>query len=294
MKTTNSLVKGTLLPKYYDSFADYFVKFIRAYGAEGVPIYAISLQNEPDFEPENYPGMKLGAKARAQVIGSHMGPRFASAGIKTVIYDWDHNWDLPQQPLDVLSDATARKYVQGVAWHCYGGDVNAQSTVHDAYPDKDAYFTECSGGEWSPKFDENLKWTVSTLIIGATRNWSRGTLLWNLALDPKGSPHLGGCGNCRGVITIDTATGTYSRNNEYYALAHASKFVRPGARRIASDGGDKDLPNVAFRNADDNSKVLIVVNNADQPRSFAVRLAAGGTTFSYSLPPSAVVTFTWR
>jgi glucosylceramidase len=95
-------------------------------------------------------------------------------------------------------------------------------------------------------------------------------------------------------VTVDTATGTYSRNNEYYALAHASKFVRPGARRIASEGGDKDLPNVAFRNADDNSKVLIVVNNADHPRSFAVRSAAGGSTFSYNLPAAAVVTFTWQ
>lgn len=292
MKTTNSLIKGTLLPKYYDSFADYFVKFIRAYGAEGVPIYAISLQNEPNFEPDNYPGMRLDAKARAAVIGNHFGPRFAGEGINTLIWDWDHNWDLPQQPLDVLSDATARKYVQGVAWHCYGGDVAAQSTVHDAYPDKDAYFTECSGGEWSPKFDENLKWTVSTLIIGATRNWARGVLLWNLALDTKYGPHLGGCGNCRGVVTVDSAAGTYSRNVEYYALAHASKFVRPGARRIASNSDDKELPNVAFRNADDNSKVLIVVNSADHARAFAVRSAAG--TFSYTLPAAAVVTFSWR
>jgi glucosylceramidase len=292
MKTTNSLVKGTLLPKYYDSFAEYFVKFIRAYEREGVPIYAISLQNEPDFEPENYPGMRLGAKARAQVIGNHMGPRFARAGIHTLIWDWDHNWDLPQQPLDVLSDTTARKYVQGVAWHCYGGDVAAQATVHDAHPEKDAYFTECSGGEWSPKFDENLKWTVSTLVIGATRNWARGVLLWNLALDTKFGPHLGGCGNCRGVVTIDSATGTYARNNEYYALAHASKFVRPGAVRISSEGGDQSLPSVAFMNADDRSKVLIVVNNADHAQTFSVRSAGGA--FQYSLPAASVVTLTWN
>jgi glucosylceramidase len=292
MKTTNSLVKGTLLPKYYDSFAEYFVKFIRAYERERVPIYAISLQNEPNFEPENYPGMRLDAKARAQVIGGHMGPRFARAGIHTLIWDWDHNWDLPQQPLDVLSDTTARKYIQGVAWHCYGGEVAAQGTVHDAHPEKDAYFTECSGGEWSPKFDENLKWTVSTLVIGATRNWARGVLLWNLALDTKFGPHLGGCGNCRGVVTIDSATGSYARNNEYYALAHASKFVRPGAVRIASEGGDSSLANVAFMNADDKSKVLIVVNNADHAQTFSVRWAGRG--FQYSLPAASVVTLTWN
>lgn len=291
MKTTNSLIKGTLLPRFYDSFADYFVKFIRAYTAEGVPIFAISLQNEPAFEPDNYSGMRLDPGARAQVIGSHMGPRFAQAGIPALIWDWDHNWDQPQQPLDVLADPTARKFVQGVAWHCYGGDVSAQSKVHDAYPDKDTYFSECSGGEWSPRFDENLKWFVSTLIIGSTRNWARGVLLWNLALDQSYGPHLGGCGNCRGVVTIDSTTGAYTRNVEYYALAHASKFVRPGARRIASVSSDTTLANVAFRNADDGSKVLIVVNTGTQERAFSVR--SGGSGFQYTLPAGSVVSLAW-
>src|SRR6267142_243215 len=118
MKTTDNLVKGTLLPRYYDSFANYFVKFIQAYGAAGVPVQAITLQNEPNFEPDNYPGMRLDPAARARVIGRHLGPAFARAGIKTLIWDWDHNWDLPQQPLDVLADSIARGYVQGVAWHC--------------------------------------------------------------------------------------------------------------------------------------------------------------------------------
>ena len=291
MKSTNSLIAGTLLPRFYDSFSDYFVKFVRAYEAQGVPVYAISLQNEPNYEPANYPGMRLDAAARARVIGDHLGPRFARAGVHTLIWDWDHNWDLQQQPLDVLADANARKYVHGVAWHCYAGDVSAQSTVHDAHPDKDAYFSECSGGEWSPKFADNLKWFVQTLIIGATRNWARGILLWNLALDENYGPHLGGCGNCRGVVTIDSATGAYTRNVEYYALAHASKFVRPRAFRIASEGGDQSLSSVAFRNADDNSKVLIVLNGADHEQTISVRSRGG--TFSYVLPAVSVVTFTW-
>lgn len=291
MKTSNSLIAGTLLPRFYDSFAEYFVKFVRAYGAEGVPIYAISLQNEPNFEPGDYPGMRLDATARARVIGNHLGPRFARAGIHTLIWDWDHNWDLPQQPLDVLADASARKYVQGIAWHCYAGDVSAQSIVHDAHPDKDTYFSECSGGEWSPKFDENLKWFVNTLIIGATRNWARGVLLWNLALDENHGPHLGGCGNCRGVVTINSTTGGYTRNVEYYALAHASKFVRSGAHRIHSQGSEPRLSSVAFRNADDDSKVLIVLNSADHEQTFWVRSA--GRTFPYTLPTASVVTLVW-
>ena len=303
MKTTDNLVKGTLLPKYYDSFANYFVKFIQAYGAAGVPIHAISLQNEPNFEPDNYPGMRLDPAARARVIGRHLGPAFARAGIKTQIWDWDHNWDLPQQPLDVLSDSIARGYVQGVAWHCYGGDVSAQSTVHDAHPEKDAYFTECSGGEWSPKFDENLKWTVNTLVIGSTRNWARGVLLWNLALDENHGPHLGGCGNCRGIVTIDSKTGKYTKNAEYYALAHASKFVRPGAHRVASTSSDSTLSSVAFQNID-GSKVVIVLNTAAAPSHFTVLWGPPGLplpassprneAFHYTLPAGSVATFSWR
>ncbi len=188
MKTSGSLVKGTLRPEAYALYAEYFRKFISAYATEGIPIHLISLQNEPHFEPENYPGMRLTPAQRATLVREHFGPLFARTGIKTQILDWDHNWDEPNSPLEVLADSGARRYVAGVAWHCYGGDVSTQSTVHDMYPDKDVYFTECSGGEWAPKFADNLVWNVRTLIIGATRNWARGVLMWNLALDEKHGP----------------------------------------------------------------------------------------------------------
>jgi glucosylceramidase len=191
----------------------------------------------------------------------------------------------------VLGDTAARRWVSGVAWHCYGGDVSAQTRVHDAHPDKDTYFTECSGGQWATDWGENLKWLTRTLVVGTTRGWARGVLLWNLALDESHGPHLGGCGDCRGVVTINSATGAVTRNVEYYALAHASRFVRPGARRIASTSGIEGLESVAFRNADDGGKVLLVVNAAAAARSFAVR--AGGRSFRFTLPAGAVVTFRW-
>jgi glucosylceramidase len=293
MKSTGSLIKGTLLPRYYDAFAEYFVKFIDAYATAGVPIYAISLQNEPNFEPGDYPGMNLPAAARARVIADHIGPRFAHAGIRTLIWDWDHNWDVPESPLEVLADSGARKYVQGVAWHCYAGDVSAQSKVHDAHPDKDTYFTECSGGEWSPKFADNLKWFVGNLVIGAPRNWARAVAVWNIALDKNFGPHLGGCGNCRGVVTIDTTTGGYTRNVEYYALAHASKFVRSGAYRISSESSDKDVSTIAFKNSarGDTSRVVVVLNGSDRER--AVRLNAGARSARLSIPAGSVVTLRW-
>jgi glucosylceramidase len=291
MKTTGSLIQGTLRPEYYASLAEYFRKFIDGYATEGVPMYAITLQNEPAYEPADYPGMRLDPPARAEVIGKHMGPLFVSAGIQALILDWDHNWDLPSSPLAVLGDTLARKYVNAVAWHCYAGDVSAQDNVHAVYPSKDAYFTECSGGGWALVWADNLKFFVGTLIIGSTRGWAKGVALWNLALDENAGPHLGGCGNCRGVITINSGTGFVTRNVEYYALAHASQFVRPGAHRIASTTNVGGLQSVAFKNADDGTKVLIVLNTATAEVSFAVHV--GGKAILYAIPAGAVVTIRW-
>ena len=286
MKTTGSMIKGTLRDDAYASYATYFSRFVAAYAAEGVPIFAITVQNEPHFEPGDYPGMRLDPAQRARFVRQYLGPLNSAR-----ILEWDHNWDQPNAPLAVLADSGARRYVSGVAWHCYAGDVSAQSVVHDAYPDKDAYITECSGGDWAPKFADNLAWMVSKLIIGGTRNWARGVILWNLALDEHGGPHAGGCANCRGVVTIDSGTGAVTRNVEYYALAHASRFVRPGARRIESSSDVEGLKSVAFRNADDGSIVVIVYNSAVEPRLFSLKSDRGA--LRYALRGRSLATFTW-
>jgi glucosylceramidase len=292
MKTTGSLIKGTLLPRYYDSFADYFARFIDAYRVSGIPISAITVQNEPHFEPEDYPGMRLDDSTRATIIGRHVGPLLAARAPGVEILDWDHNWDAPSAPLTVLADARAARYVSGVAWHCYAGDVSAQLTVHDQHPEKETWFTECSGGAWAPNWGDDLDWFVGTLIIGSTRNWARGVLLWNLALDENDGPHTGGCGNCRGVVTINSVSGVVTRNVEYFALAHASRFVRPGAHRIASSTDVNGLESVAFQNADDAAKALIVLNTGTLARTFAVH--DGTSWFRYRLPAGSVVTFSWK
>jgi len=289
MKTSGSLIKGTLWPNAYGPFAQYLLRYVETYDSLGVPIYALTVQNEPHFEPTNYPGMRLDPSDRARFIGRNLGPLFARRQISTLILDWDHNWDEPTSPLRVLRDSVARRYIAGVAWHCYNGDVSAQGQVHDSFPAKDAYFTECSGGDWAPDFAGSLQWNVQTLIIGATRNWARGVLLWNLALDELHGPYSGGCTNCRGVVTINSLSGAVTRNVEYYALAHASRFVRPGARRIDSSTGVDGLESVAFRNPD-TSTVLIVVNTAKEERRFAVRWEGKGLV--YALPAGAVATFT--
>ena len=290
MKTTDSLVQGQLRPEFYGAFANYMVRYVESMRAEGVPIFALTLQNEPHFEPGDYPGMRMPPATRAAVVGQHLGPLLKAKGMKTQLLEWDHNWDEPWSPLSMLSDKTARKYVSGVAWHCYAGDVSAQSEVAQHFPELDVWFTECSGGEWKPQWNETLPWITRNLIIGSTRHGARGVLMWNLALDPQYGPHLGGCKDCRGVVTIDPKTGQVTRNIEYYAFGHASRFVQQGARRVDSEGGTKGLDHVAFTNPD-GSTALIVSNSAAEARRFTVQ--APGQRFSYELPASGVATFTW-
>jgi glucosylceramidase len=290
MKSTDALIQGTLREEAYAPFARYLGKTVRTFAAHIGPIDYVSIQNEPDFEPANYPGMRLSAAQRARIIGDHVGPEFARSGIRTKILDWDHNWDKPEQPLDVLADSVANRYVAGVAWHCYAGDVSAQTRVRDAYPGKDVFFTECSAGNWSGSWADSWSWTLRTLVIGAPRNWARGVLLWNLALDETHGPHLGGCGDCRGVVRIDSKTGTITRNPEYYALGQASRFVRPGAWRIAATDAP-GIDTVAYTNPD-GARVLIAFNAAAEARDLTV--TAEGRRFAYRLAPRAAATFRWH
>ncbi len=234
MKDSESLVGGRLRPEFYGVYADYLLRFVDASERAGVPIYALTIQNEPGYEPTDYPGMRFDPPARARFIGEFLGPRLAKRPAAPLLLEWDHNWDHPEATLQVLADPAAAPYINGVAWHCYYGDVHAQDQVHEAHPDKDAYLTECSGGGWSPRWDRALRQFVSQLMIGATRAWARGVILWNLALDEHNGPHAGGCKNCRGVVTIDSGSGQVERNVEYYCLAHLSRFVLPGAWRIQS------------------------------------------------------------
>ena len=289
MKTTRSLIAGQLAPQYYPAFANYLARTVEAFGAEGVPVSMLTIQNEPNFEPDSYPGMRVNPPDRATIIGRFVGPLFRSRGLKTQILDWDHNWDHPEMTLAVLADPVARKYVAGVAWHCYEGDVPAQSPVHDAFPEKDAWETECSGGEWSPKFGETLGWMADKLIIGAANNWSRGALLWNLALDPAHGPHHGGCGDCRGVVTIDPATGSIAREVEYYVLGHASRFVLPGAYRIGAIKRGESVEAAAFLNRDGSRVAILHRTSGEGP----VAIAIDGQRYSVPLAAGSVATLRW-
>lgn len=293
MKSNGRLIQGRLRPDMHDAFARYLLRYVEAMAVEGVPIFALTVQNEPLFEPGDYPGMRIDAPARADLIGRHLGPMLAARAPGTQIIEWDHNWDRPDEPLAVLADPVARQYVGGVGWHCYVSDtlLPNQSVVRDAHPDKDVWLTECSGGGWKPHWGEALSSTARDLVIRSVRHWARGVLMWNLALDEQHGPHLGGCPNCRGLVTIDPRSGAVTRTPEYYAFAHASRFVRTGAWRIGSSEGRDGVDNVAFLNADDGTIVLVVGNSATRSRRIAVR--HGGREFTHELAPQSVATYTW-
>jgi glucosylceramidase len=289
MKTNHDTRGGSLKPEYFEVYARYLVKYLQEMKAQGINLDAITIQNEP-LHPGNNPSMLMLAPDQAAFI-KVLGPQFKSAGIKTKIIIYDHNADRPDYPLSILSDPEAAQYVDGSAFHLYGGKITALTDVHNAHPDKNLYFTEQMVVERSnnnPRM--NIASPVSRLFIGATRNWCRTVLEWNLAADPQNKPFTdrGGCPMCQGAVTIDSNKVT--RNIAYYAMAHASKFVRPGSVRIGSNDLDQ-LPNVAFKTPD-GKKVLIVTNNGTSAQTFNIQY--NGKVITATLNDGAVGTYIWN
>lgn len=284
MKTNKSSKGGSLLPEFYDAYALYFVKYIHAMKSEGIRIDAITIQNEP-LHPGNNPSLLMPAAEQAAFIKKSLGPAFRKAGIDTKIVIYDHNANRIDYPLEILNDAEARQYVDGSAFHLYEGGIDALSKVQMAYPDKSLYFTEQwvgAPGNFAGDFD----WHVQNLIIGASRNWCKTVIEWNLAADPKQDPHTeGGCTACLGAVTIDK--NLITRNPAYYIIGVASKFVPAGSVRIESNL-PQNLPNVAFKTPD-GKIVVIVLNGSKAEQAFQLKLK--GKYFETSLKSGSVATF---
>ena len=286
MKSNNSSIGGKLKPEFYATYANYFVKYIQAMKSHGITIDAITPQNEP-LHPGNNPSLDMTASEQKDFIKNHLGPAFAAAQITTKIIVYDHNADRPDYPLEILADAAAKNYVDGSAFHLYGGDISALTQVHNAHPDKHIYFTEqytASNGNFAGDF----AWHLKNLIIGAPRNWSRNVLEWNLANDATFGPHTpGGCTTCKGALTINA--GNVTRNVAYYIIAHASKFVSPGSIRVQSNS-TAPLHNVAYVRPD-GKKVLIVLNDGSSLQQFNISFK--GKWVTTSLEGGAAGTYVW-
>lgn len=291
MKTKDSMVGGQLREDASADFAEYLARSVSAYEAAGIPVKYLSLQNEPLYETPDYPGTLMLAPQQTRLIGSFVGPALQKAGLKTRILAYDHNWDHPEYPLEVLSDPAAARYTAGSAFHCYGGDVAAQGPVHDRFPDKGLWMTECSGGTWQKG---NVLAVTEKLIIESTRLWSKSVVLWGLVLDEKNGPNAGGCATCRGFVTVDRSAEPHkiTYTTDYYAVGQASQFVHPGAVRIGStDLGSNSLETVAFQNPD-GSIALLVLNNKNESADFSVTWQ--GRSFNASLSAGSVATYIWR
>lgn len=313
MKENEEVRGGHLKPKYYPSYAQYFVKYIQEMAREGIRISAITIQNEP-LNSRNTPSMPWYLDEQRTFLRDHLIPAFKQAGLETDLVLFDHNTDRSDYPLALLDDPVISDFALGSGFHNYRGDLGAMSVVHRARPDKHLYFTEQMVTEDPTSNEIAIARRVKRMIIGVTRNWSRNVILWNLAADPHNDPHTdnGGCGICQGALTLDGDTVT--RNIAYYTIAHASRFVPPGSVRIASTAPGDDtvqltedeerpgliratlihetevLPNVAFRTPD-GQIVLIVANDSFYADSLLVQYR--GHYVRLPLEPGAVGTFVW-
>ncbi|AFD06180.1 glycoside hydrolase family 30 protein [Solitalea canadensis] len=287
MKTNNDTRGGSLKPEWYQAYALYLVKYVQAMKTEGINIYAITVQNEP-LHPGNNPSLLMLAPDQAIFVKTALGPAFEKAGIKTKIILYDHNCDRPDYPISIMNDPEAKKYVDGSAFHLYGGKIDALTEVHNAHPDKNLYFTE----QWvgAPgNLKEELDFHIKDMIIGAPRNWSRTVLEWNISNNPQNTPYTdrGGCDRCLGAVTIDNDKVT--RNPAYYTIAHAAKFVRPGSVRIASNTSE-ELPNVTYKTPS-GKYVVIAYNNKSEAQTFNIRF--NNQIATLTLDGKAAATYVW-
>lgn len=280
MKTNGGITGGRIDPRHFPALARYFVKFLDAYRAEGIPIHALTVQNEPEYAPPTYPTCRWTAAQQRDFIRDHLGPAFAARNIETKIWCFDHNFNNPGFPATILRDPQAARYVDGSAFHLYEGKPAAMSRLRDRFPDKHLYFTEGStyGVEGAQQ------------IISYFRNWARSYNAWVTLIDHRGQPNPGphDCDPTAIVLNRDTLELDY--RFDYFMYGQFMKFIRPGAVRLGSSAA-RGLPsNVAFENPD-GRYVVIAANASATPSPF--RLHWSGKTFAATLPPRSVSTFTW-
>ena len=299
MKTSGSMLGANpetkeasgLRPEFYDALAKYFVMTIHGYQAAGVPVWAMSVQNEPLFAPPTYSGMKMTAEEQTKFLREALAPALAAAHLSPKVMVYDHNWDRPDYPETVLKDPRAAALAAGTAWHHYEGDPKVMTKNHEEFPNKDQWVTESSGGAWQKG---NVLAEEAGELIAVTRNWARSYVLWALATDQNHGPFVGGCDTCRGLVTIDLSNPSapvVKPEVDYYVLGHASKFLLPGAVRIASSEPEgAQLKNVAFRNPD-GAIVLYALNAGAATQQFRMRF--NGKSVATAIPAGSVATFVW-
>ena len=281
MKAPANVLYGVLLTEYESAYAHYLVKYLTGFRDHGITIDDLTVQNEPAAVQITYPSMLMNATQQARLVHDDLGPALRDAGLPTRVLTWDHNWcnavppggcsgtGTATYPLDVLAAAAGDPTFAGTAFHCYGGDqAAANESVHAAWPDLEIWQTECSGGTWQGSRTDAFRSTAQ-LVLTDRNHWSNATLLWNLALDPSGGPHLGGCDTCRGVVTIDDANDTWASELERDVLATIGRFSPAGSKVLASTvAGGSGLSASAVCSPD--RRPAVVVWNPGDARTVAI------------------------
>ena len=286
MKDNGKSKGGHLLTKYYETYAQYFVRYIQLMRAEGLQINAITIQNEPEHGGNN-PSMLMTALEQNTFIKNHLGPAFKKQGIQTEIVIWDHNADNPNYPIQILNDSLAKSFISASAFHLYLGHESALSKLYQVHPDKKIYFTE----QWTGakgNFAGDFIWHMQHIVIGTMSNWSSMVLEWNLANDPTYGPHTpGGCTECLGALTI--AGSDLKRNVSYYIIGQVAPFIPAGSVRIQTTSSNTQIQSIGFKSAD--GKNVLVALNTGKEAVFTIDFEQ--KKYNFTLPEKSASTIVW-
>ena len=296
----NQWFAGHLGEAYYQDYAKYFVRWIQEMERRGYPIMAVTLQNEP-LNRGNSMSTYMSWQEQSNFIKWAIGPAFAAADLKTKVLVFDHNYSYDgnsgQQdyPVHIFEDPEAGRYVQGSAWHNYGGNVSVLDGVHARFPDKEIYFTEASIGTWNYSFEDCLINDFRDVFLGTLGRWGKGVTLWNLMLDYQGKPFRPrGCSTCYGAVSIDASDYSLNsvvRNSHYYDVAHCSKVLQPGAVRLGTSGySAAGLTYQLYRNPDGSYAALILNETGSDA---LLNFVTDNYAVACRIPPRAIQSVTW-
>ncbi len=296
MKSGNSMLGGAMRKHSYDPYARYFLKFLDGYKAQGVEINAITVQNEVDTDQDSrMPACLWGQEYEVEFVRDHLGPLLRGAGFATKIWVLDHNYNLWGRAIAELSDPKANEYIDGIAWHGYVGDESAMTRVHQAFPAKNAYWTEGGPDISAPDYATDwAKWGET--FNGIANNWARSITSWNIALDEKGNPNIGPF-PCGGLITVENGSHKITKSGQYWAFAHYSRLVKRGAKvfeingvgQASTQGASSSVSQSGFRNRD-GSLVVVLANRGPER---LVQLVHGLNALEVDLPADALLTLEW-
>jgi glucosylceramidase len=288
MKTNGEMEHGgKLKPEYSQTWADYYVKYIKAYAAEGIPMWGLTVQNEA-LATQVFESCIFTADEERDFVKNFLGPTLQKAGLGDIrLMIWDHNRGLMYQRVaPAYEDPDAAKYIWGTAFHWYTGNhFDNVRIVHDAFPDKHLLYTEGGiGGDW----EEAQR--LARSVINDLNNWTEGWAIWNLVLDQKNGPrHAGGVNHGgHNIVNADTDSGVITYNPPHYVFGQFSRFIRPGAKRIACTSNSDDFIATAALNSD--GRIAVVVYNLGSHGTF-VRVWMGGKFVKYQSPAGSTITF---